>query len=190
MITSKGIKTLCYVVMGLVFVAAVILLFSGIIQLADKNKFGFVWIVLSIIFPLITTVSLYPIFALASIDENISMLNQKIDKIVSDNKHFEQEKSQSTVTTGISRTFFTPAPTIEKENGDKNLFECAEAIDYVNKKYGISIFSKDDFYTIKDKIASIDDGGFSALILKRKVQEASSIDEVINILVMHKVANG
>ena len=122
--------------MGLAFFTAIVLLLFGIVQLADKNKFGLVWIGFSIIFPLVVTVSLYPVFALASIDENISMLNQKIDKIILINKNHAQEKSQSAVTTDISKTFFDPTPTPPKRSGDENLFKYAEAIDYVNKRYG------------------------------------------------------
>ena len=189
MITSKGMKTLCYIVMGLAFFAAVVLLLLGIALLADRNSLGIVLLVLAIILPLVTTVSLYPIFALASIDENILALNRKIDKIISIKQSPAQEKPQAPPPPEISKNRFTPEPPPEKEDGNKTPFERTEVIDFVNKRYNISIFAKDDFYTIKEKIANIDDGGFSALFLKKKVQEASSMDEIIDILVMHKVAH-
>ena len=189
MISSKGIVVLCYILTGFVFTAAIVLFFVGIVQLADKSAIGGLLIAISLVLPLVVSISLYPIFALANIDVNVASINEKIDRITKNSKEITQEKQNDPPKTDLSHNFFTPAPKREEAKEDNNLFKYAEAIDYVNKRYGISIFSKDDIDTIKEKVASIDGGGFSALILKRKVEEATSIDEIINVFVMHKVAN-
>jgi uncharacterized membrane protein required for colicin V production len=81
MINSKGIKILCKVIMGIVYVLCGFSIVAGISSLVDDEKIGILYIVLGILLPLITTVSLYPIFALANIDENIQSLNSKIESL-------------------------------------------------------------------------------------------------------------
>ena len=81
MISGKGIKVLCYIAMSFVFLVAVILLVFGVYGLTNKDWFSIIWIVLGLLLPLVVSVSLYPIFALASIDENIQLLNQRVKQI-------------------------------------------------------------------------------------------------------------
>ena len=60
-----------------------------------------------------------------------------------------------------------------------------EALDFVNRKHGLSVLLTDDLATIKEKVEAIDDGGFTAIIFKRKVSEATTKDEIESIFVMH-----
>ena len=189
MINSKGIKILCYIVMGLIIAVSLFLVIFGISQLADKNTSGVIWLVLAIALPLVVTVSLYPIFALANIDENLLRLNQKVDRLLIKKDMPKEEKASASapvvqqvapVVEPISRTSQT-----SKTN---SMNKVEEAINYINVKYNLQISIDDDCETIQRKIDAVEEGGFTGIALRRKVLEATTKEEIINIFIMHKVA--
>ena len=88
MINSKGIKILCYVLMGIVWTASVMLFFGGVANVFVGNIEWYYGAMVAggIILPIVTTVSLYPLFALANIDEHLKALNSKVDKVLKNQK--------------------------------------------------------------------------------------------------------
>ena len=190
MISSKGIKVLCYIAMGFAVLGSIALLVRGINGLIEKNTGSIIWIVLAGVLPIIVTVSLYPIFALANIDENIAHLNQKVDRLLA-KKEVQKETTKESATQVVPRIVEHPASSIGTQQNSAKLKSHSgeEAITYINTKYGTHISIEDDCSTIKSKIEEIDQGGFSVIILKKRVTEATTLDEIINVLVMHMVAN-
>ena len=88
MINGKGIRNLCYILVRFVCVISIVLLVWGISYLISEpegRRFGWILIVISIVSPLVATVSLYPIFVLANIDDILKSLNSKMDKVLANN---------------------------------------------------------------------------------------------------------
>ena len=163
MINSKGIKILCYIVMGLIIAVSLFLVIFGISQLADKNTSGVIWLVLAIALPLVVTVSLYPIFALANIDENLLRLNQKVDRLLIKKDMPKEEKASASapvvqqvapVVEPISRTSQT-----SKTN---SMNKVEEAINYINVKYNLQI----SINSFRDLPVTVSVGEGSLLIMK------------------------
>ena len=188
MFSGKVIKSLCYIVIGVILIVSCFLLCMGILSLVDDDSLGVAWIVLGLVLPFMTTVSMYPIFALASIDENLAEINQKIECFVSD-----RSTSRAAPNMPLCAAQSPLNQKLPTSNKPLDLVvhsqRSGDAVSFVNQKYGISILPEDDLATIQEKISSIQDGGFSVIILKRKVMEAGSKEEVDNIFVMHQVAH-
>lgn len=105
MINSKGIKLLCKIIMGIVYFFGICSFIAGISSLVDGENIGILYIVLGLLLPLMTTVSLYPIFALANIDENVHLINNKIDLLIGD-----QSKTASPSSEKVEQQSFDNKP--------------------------------------------------------------------------------
>ena len=179
MIKSNAIKILCYVIMIFSVLVSILFLIT-IIDLATKIEIfdPTLLILFALFFPLLTSVSLYPIFALANIDESLSKLNEKLDKIIYLNNHeskmsgrHEKSISSKPCTEPIS-SFFSAENTQNKKIN--------EAVQYINNKYGTDISLEDEYQTIKEKIQKINNTSFACDILKKKVSIAKNKEEIIN----------
>lgn len=83
MIKAKGIRILCYTIMVFAYIAGFIGLIYGVNGLGGAYDTIY-WLITigSILLPMIITVSLYPLFALANIETNLVLLNSKLDKVL------------------------------------------------------------------------------------------------------------
>lgn len=86
MIKHSGIKSICHFLMAMMYFISIIILILGFsICFDEKHKlhyFGILIIIGSILLPIVVTVALYPIFALANIDQNTEEINKKLDLII------------------------------------------------------------------------------------------------------------
>ena len=218
MIIAKYIKIFCCVLMAVVLLISTALFFLGVSGLSDGSRVAIVWFVLSAALPLIVSVALYPIFALASIDENIAKMNQKMDTLIA-------QGGEQSAPAAEAKVYCAPAPSIhasgaeasrsssmveapsaqaaevkaalqkesvtasvlsskEKAGGEKPAQ--GDVFDYFNQEFGISLLLEDDCESLKVKILAIEGGGFPAIILKKKVEQAQTREELIDALVAHK----
>ncbi len=169
MFKSKNIKALCYIVMCSICVLSVVFIILGIKEALDKNWISIIWIIAGEILPLTTAISLYPIFALANIDDNLSLLNEKMDTI-----------------TAIIGT----KSVINKTPSQlKNKVLNQEIIDFMNQKYKLDLSVDDNLETIKCKVISISDTSSAAHILIQKISSATDMETVVSALSMHKVTH-
>ena len=181
MIKSNAIKILCYVIMIFSVLVSILFLIT-IIDLATKIEIfdPTLLILFALFFPLLTSVSLYPIFALANIDENLSKLNEKLDKIIYLNNHESKMSDQHEKL--ISN--FSPPETHKTK-------KINEALQYINNKYGTNISLEDDFETIKEKIQKTDNNSSAYSVLKKKISTAKTKEDIINSFVfMFAYSNG
>lgn len=195
MITHKGIKNICAIVMGLCYAATVILILLGISFLskyieAQNNQphnlnnlyTGLILIVIAILCPLITTISLYPIFALANIDEHTEQLDykfniflNKMDEIMNQNKQLEKEKND-----------------LNDQIKDKDISEIKLADDtitdlfnYLNELHHTNILVTDEIEIIKEKINNINEENNLIKILKERTNNCSTLDEIVNVIKLY-----
>ena len=183
LINSKNVKIFCFVAMILAFLACAVMLIFGFVMLADDNTvIGIVLLVMAVIFPFMTSIALYPIYALSNIEETLTALDQKTASFLSSFKDYAEE-GRHTADTNAPCSVPVSAVTSQKSPRKSKTYE--EALDFINQKHGLSVSLTDDLDTIKEKIDTIDDGGFTAIIFKRKVSEATTKDEIESIFVMH-----
>ena len=183
MINSKNVKIFCFVAMILAFLVSAVMLIFGFVMLADDNTvIGIVLLVMAVIFPFMTSIALYPIYALSNIEETLTALDQKTASFLSNFKNYAEEGRRIAGTNAPCSVSVT-ASTSQKNPREFKTYK--EALDFVNKKHGLSVLLTDDLATIKEKVEAIDDGGFTAIIFKRKVLEATTKDEIESIFVMH-----
>ena len=196
MISSKSIKLLCYIVLGLSLVPSLILVIVGINGLLDKNWFSSIWIALGMLIPLVASVSLYPIFALANIDENVSSLNKKVDSLISkstrhisvkttDNNVGDHDKNETKQETD---THQHKQHTVSDKRESKHVIP-QDILDFINTKYQTCINSDDDLYTIKSKISNISDNSRSTEILRHKIANSTNLNDVTSAFVLHKYSH-
>lgn len=189
MFSSKVIKILCYVVTCFICAISIALFVVGVCQVIDKNNFGVFFIITSLLLPFLCTVSLYPMFALANIDKNINILNEKVEEFINSCK--KEKMTFSDV--------FANDLNSNIENRNKSFDEAKylnqyekstilEAIDFICERYEISISFDDDIYTLKEKILSIKSNSTRSSILKSKIKKSETKEEILNIFVTHKVA--
>ena len=175
--------------MGIIGLISIIFILLGIHKMLDEDKSSFVWLILGLALPLVVSVTLYPIYALANIDENIRMLNEKLDTIVSNvlpdtSKNGKKELPPQNITSSNN------TPTNEQQN-NKTIptVKAQDAIDFINKKYGIDISIDDNLDNIKFKVLQISDSSSSIRILIQKISNATDIETVIEAFILHKVAH-
>lgn len=179
MIKSKGIRILCYIAMGIVYLVSIIMLIYGLSSLAeeDSRSLGVLLIVLSIIIPIITSISMYPVFALSLIETNTSKINDNLETII--------DLLEKNPTPTIPQQTATPHqnyPPMDLTNPLK------DALNFINQRYNIQIDISDDLHIIKEKILEINEINSSTQIFKKRIIDADSKDGVWNIIKMHHVA--
>ena len=91
MIKAKGIRILCYTIMVFAYTAGFLGLLYGVNGLGGAFDTLY-WLITigSVLLPMIITVSLYPLFALANIETNLVLLNNKLDKILKNGVSIEE----------------------------------------------------------------------------------------------------
>ena len=184
---SKFIKIYCYALMGLSTLASLALLIAGLVSLADEGNLAWFFIILGIVLPLASIISLYPLFALSRIDENLCSLTEKVNSL-----------TQVPVTAKNKEASHKPFIQDKKPIQSQPLFEhippslsssFQDTISFINKKYSINLCEDDNIDLIKEKIASIENPSFSVVILQSKIASAATKEEAINLLNMHRVAH-
>lgn len=197
MIKSKGIRILCYIAVGISYFASLCFLIAGINRLIDESFLAaIIYIILCAIIPLVTNLSLYPIFALSLIESNTASLNDKLDDMISlleDMSMPRSSQNNSSESTKVAPTpMISPNPTQKDEtptfvSNDNQPEHVVQAIDFVNKKYNLHIDLRDDYFLIKEKISKIQATNKSVAIFKNRVIDATSYDDVISAINIHRV---
>jgi len=194
MISGKGIKVLCYVIMGFVFVLSIFLIIFSIIGMIAKNWISVIWLIVGLLLPLINTVSLYPLFVLANIDDKLSLLNKKVDTIVS--KKYSGESKRDIITGNQTQDKKTIDKMIISETGKEQieksnkLILSQDILDFINQKYKIHIELDDSLDIIKFKISSINEKSSTANILIQKIVNANNMEDVSSAFILHKAVHG
>ena len=179
------IKTLCYISIAIAFLASGFLLIFGIFGLIADEPLSNIFVIAGVSSFLVAMTSAYPIFAIGIAEERISKLEQKINEFQENIKENNRVINQITIK-NTSQSSFAPARnSMSGVSKNYKIPSYEEALDFVNRKHGLSVLLTDDLATIKEKVEAIDDGGFTAIIFKRRVSEATTRDEIESIFVMH-----
>ncbi len=207
MFSSKIIKTICYIIISIACLAAVILIVVGANFLADREKGAWIYIACGILLPFLSIVWVFPIFALANIDINVvnmktemESLNKKVDQIDScssikneenckENSIFKGEThivDENPIRLANSKVD-VPQKELNRNVLQTNIYK--ESLNFINKKYGVNISEDDDVGVVKEKIESIEYQTTSFAILKNKIRKADGFSEIANAIIMHKTAN-
>lgn len=191
MINSKWMRILCYIAMGFSCLVALILLIFGLGNLADENKvLGIVFVILGILLPIITSISLYPIFALSLIETNTSEMKEQLNLIVALLKLISQgvHKSQNEPTPAPPQSepliSFTPPPTNAESIDSLN-----DAINFINQEYNLDLDITDNLITLQEKILKADSLEYKGQIFKKRILEATTLNEVYSVIKMHRTIN-
>ena len=174
--------------MGLVTISAIIIIAFGIQTSNEENSMGVLLILIGVLLPLFACISMYPLFALANIDENISKLTKKVDSISSNTHSFnyigrkpynesEQSATGNEKKTNTEHSFIT------------RMVLSQELLDFINEKYDLDLKSDDELNIIKEKVLGINDNSNSAKVLIKKISEATSNQEIASAFALHKAAN-
>ena len=203
MIGSKGIRVFCYIIMTIAYIASVVLLILGIEAVGGRgsNSMGWTLIIAGIALPLTTTISLYPIFALSKMEDSLSDLSEEVKKI---SYALERQVPQNVPYAQVPPPSAYPAPPTPSAPPAPSAPNCQmpprmpnsaptqgntqDAIAYLNSTYHLNLSVADDLSTLKNKIASIADANFGTLILKQKVAESVTVEQVYSVFVLHKAA--
>lgn len=180
MITSKGVRILCNIAVGIAYFVALILLVAGIVILAgEQYVLGIIYVFLSIVLPLIANLAVYPLFALSQMESNIANLNNELSEIYEllRSAHSETPTSPAPNTLPVFEPVATPSVVDEG------------AIDFINKKYNLNISINDDIFSIKEQIADIETHNQSIEILKNRVICAKTYDDILVAINNHRVVS-
>ena len=170
--------------MGFSFLGALSLFSFGINALAeDLFMLGMGFIIGSIALPLLVSVSLYPIFALSNIDDNLSLLKKEVAEIAENIKRRPRQNEAA----APSEDACKQEESIEKDQESLSAYE--KALLFIKEKYGVSIDMEDSVAEIKAKINSIDDQTWAGTMLKHKINSATSKEEIFQILSIHRVTH-
>ena len=180
MINSKSVRILCYIAVGISFVFTLVLsIFAGKEMAEGRVIKGIFILLVGLIIPLVTALSLYPIYALSLIESHTSELNANVNLLL------EQVKpSNKEVPCTPSAT--TPSNTIPSSS--QVSLPQKDLIDFINHKYDTQIGVDDALDVIKDKILNIEYNTNSVQIFKKRISSANSIDEIIAIMKLHRAS--
>jgi hypothetical protein len=184
MIKSEFIKWLCCVIFILAIVMAIVAIIVGLSLINDKINYGWFIVVVGVISPLITAVSLFPVVALAKIEINVSKMKEEMEEI---NINFQKLLASKKVNSSVNTESDCDKNETNLQHVNDDYFK--KAIDFFNSRYNTHINYDDEIQVIKDIILSIDCSTTSYAILKSKIEKAKSFFEVKNAIIMHKVVN-
>lgn len=188
MFNSKNVKILCIILMGSIFLLSIFLIVTGIRGIIVQNPFAIISLILGLFLPLGVYVIVSVIFALFNIDKNLHLLNQKVDIVTSILRSNVTKKGDfiksETVVNGISSNHEIVMET--KQNDKITLTQVT--IDFINQKYNINIDIDDDLEVIKQKVSIIGQNTTAVKVLKEKILNANSIEEVAQTFILHKAA--
>ncbi len=197
MFDRNYIRIICRIIFGLACVIAALLVIFGCVMIVDDSVgFGVVMIVAGLITPVTTTISLYPLFALSSIESNTAELEEKLDKIVELLKASATEASQPNEPHSSSHVSIMDI--IKERNNVKRMSAdsvsikkdtISDAMNFINKKYNIHLVDSDNLLAIKEKTANISDADKSVQTLKKRISEAETLDEAVSLLKMHYIVH-
>ena len=179
------IKGLCYISIAIAFLASGFLLIWGVMALITDDPLSNILVTAGISSFLVAITSAYPVFALGIAEEKISKLEKEVNELQENIKDNNRVINQITVTNSAHSLFAPARNSVSKASESHKNPSYEEAVSFLNKKHNLSVLLTDDLATIKEKVETIDDGGFTAIIFKRKVSEATTKDEIESIFVMH-----
>lgn len=181
MISSKGIRILCYIAVGISFVFTLVLsIFAGGVMAEEGGLIKGIFILLvGLIIPLVTALSLYPIYALSLIESHTSELNANVNLLLEQVKPSNKE---------VPCTPLTATPSTTIPSSSQVSLQKKDLIDFINHKYDTQIGVDDDLDVIKDKILNIEYNTNSVQIFKKRISSANSIDEIIAIMKLHRAS--
>ena len=173
MTKNKGIRVLCYMVMGISCYLSLSLIIYGCNAIVnEKTEWGLMLILTGIISPVVACLSLYPIYALSLIEARTSNLEEDLEEII-----YLLEK--------ISQPAAKPSQTITSTRTNYDDSTLVDAINFINQKYHIQIESTDNLNEIKREILGIDAEDNSITIFKERVVHAYSYKEIFDAIKMH-----
>lgn len=186
MVNSKFIRILCYIAMAIAYLAAIALIISGVVDLVNEERtlLSTAFIVLGVLLPIITSISLYPIFALSLIETHTSDIKDKLDHVaelleakpqgITPQQHIPTPSTPSTTT--------APAFVTKEVNYDS----LEEAISFINLEYNLNVNINDNLMAIQEKILQSNLLESKAPIFRKRILEASSLNEVYSAIKMHR----
>ena len=192
MINSKWIRTLCYIVVGMVCLLALMLIIFGISALADERTIsGVIFIITGILAPFIICVSMYPIFALSLIETSTSNIKNHLEHIV----YLLESKPKVVAPAQDSPPLTTPQHTPSnisptQATDENNIDSLEEAIHFINQEYNIDIDVADNLGTIQEKILNTNSLGAKGQIFRKRILAANSLDEVYSAIKIHRTIHG
>lgn len=181
MIKHSGIKNICYFLMAMTYFISVIALIYGLSICFDKgnilNDFGMLIVLGSILFPFAVTVALYPIFALANIDQNTEEINQKLDLLINnkdennkdDDFNNSSQESNKNNTDYNNQNFYTDHHNNKKI--DSKMIEVIEELEII-------ILSNLDVEEMKYQIYNIKSDDNMVVLLKKRVATDKTKEEI------------
>ena len=183
MFNNDRVKFFCSIFMILIFITSIILVCVGIAEAVDGNSISIYFFVSAVLLPPSFSISVFHVFALSSIDENIISLNKKVQRLSNNGVATNEIKSAPSSTDSNSNVGITPDNKSEETQAtDKNKFD--DAALFISQTYNISISADDSYELLKEKIRGIKSE--KASILKCRVETAKTKDEILNIISMHK----
>ncbi len=183
MISGKIVKAFAWIIMIIFDLIAVCLLIAGAFRMGDIV--GAILFGSGMLLPLIIGVMLYPMVALASIDENVKEMNQKYDSVL---RILRANRNKSCDDNNDSPIYHESTKT-QVLTTEVNLNQHLDLIKYVNVKYNLDITSEDSIEILKNKIESIEEKGSSVQVLKKKIAELNTIESILLAIQIHKTIN-
>lgn len=180
MISGKIVKALCWTLMILFDAIAVGLLIAGIYLMSESHSLGMILFGSGIILPLIIGVILYPVVALASIDENIKEMSKKYDLMLC---VLRKTKNNCDDNKGSTHHELV-------DESEVSFNRHLDLIEYINGKYAIDITVNDSIQDVKNKIDSIEEKNTSIQIFKQQIRDLSTKESIILAMQIHKTING
>lgn len=187
MFSSKFIKLLCKIALFCVYAFAIFCIVYGVKNTEDGNSVNKFFVLIGVLIPIFATISIYPLFALANIDENLSLLNEKMDIKLENDRRYRYESTEKEKT-HASKNNNEIEENIVPVNKKQRLTQ--DVVDFINERYNISLTLDDDVETIKIKITNINEKLTTAEMLKNKVLSANSEEAIFSALNMHKAIYG
>ena len=112
MISSKGIRTLCGVIMVICYVLAFFAILYGCLNLEEG-----IWLIaMGILVPLIVSVALYPVYALSLIESDTEDISYKLDRIIELLENNSSSPSTQQNDEEPQEDFVADEPTTPEEN--------------------------------------------------------------------------
>ena len=183
MFDNDRVKFFCSIFMILVFIASIVLVCVGIAAAIDGNSYSIYCFISAVLLPPSYSISVFHIFALSSIDENIIILNQKVQRL-STNGIKTNEIDPEPVSTDPQTNDVSVSDNKNKETQTTDCDKLDDVFLFMSQVYSISISKDDSLEALKKKIREIKSE--KASILKCRIESAKTKDEIFNILSMHK----
>lgn len=185
MFSSKIIKVILYVFLSISVIISLSLIIFGITSEGLNRILG---IIIGIVFPFVALIFVYPLLALANIDENLTTLKEKVDFLIKHNNNQDNLDYNASNVVGNITVNNQDEQSLNIEINEKNDSDNTinGEIDFINKKYGLDISENDSALAAKLQILSIVSSEPTVKIFQEKVLNAKNMQEILNAIRIHK----